>query len=213
MTMNPRKKYIRFLITLLMAITGGLVFVLLHIPLPWLLGSMSAILICSQLFKIPLYWPAWVRNLGLMLIGYSIGLSFTKAAVIEIIQQLPIMILITFLTLMICAGMAFIISKLSGINYPTILTGSIPGGLSQMIYFAEETKGIDLTTVTFLQVIRLLMIIFVIPFLIFGPLFGVDTAAVNPAGYSEGAAAWGNLFPEIFLFSAVALFFTLLGKK
>lgn len=206
-------KFIRFLITLLIALAGGTVFELIHVPIPWLLGPMSAILIGSRCSKMPLYWPIMLRDTGLMFIGYSIGLSFTKAAILGMIQQLPMMFLMTVLTLSICAGMAFIVSKLSGVNYPTILTGSIPGGLSQMIYFAEETKGIDPTTVTFLQVIRLLMIIFFIPILIFSPLFGEDSGSVNSAGMEEAAEAWGDLFPTIIIFAVVSIFLTFLGKK
>ncbi|MED3562990.1 AbrB family transcriptional regulator [Bacillus xiapuensis] len=118
-----------------------------------------------------MYWPSWFRNAGLIIVGYSIGLSFSKNALIQILKQLPAMLMMTVLLVLFCAGIAFVVSKLTGVDYPTVLTGSIPGGLSQMIIFAEEVKGIDLTTVTFLQVARLMMIIFFVPFLVFGPIF------------------------------------------
>ncbi|OIK08618.1 AbrB family transcriptional regulator [Bacillus sp. MUM 116] len=160
-----------FLLSITIAFIGGILFTVLHTPIPWLLGPMASILIGARLGKIQLYWPSWFRNAGLIIVGYSIGLSFSKNALIQILKQLPTMLMMTVLLVLFCAGIAFVVSKLTGVDYPTVLTGSIPGGLSQMIIFAEEVKGIDLTTVTFLQVARLMMIIFFVPFLVFGPIF------------------------------------------
>lgn len=149
-----------FISALLIALSGGLLFSLISIPVPWLLGPMSAILISDRFKGLTLYWPRALRDTALILIGYSIGLSFTSSSVENIIENLPTMLFMTVILVASAALMSKVISKLSGVNYPTVLTGSIPGGLSQMIIFAEEMKGIDVTTVTFLQVSRLLMIVF-----------------------------------------------------
>ncbi|MFL6562534.1 MAG: AbrB family transcriptional regulator [Bacillus sp. (in: firmicutes)] len=168
-------KRIRFFFSLLIALIGGITFAALHTPIPWLLGPMAAVLIGSRFRKVQFYWPSTIRDIGLVIVGYSVGLSFTKEALLEIMAKLPSMLLMTVLLVCFCAGIAFIVSKLTGVDYPTVLIGSIPGGLSQMIIFAEELKGINITTVTFLQVARLIMIIFFVPFLILGPLFNNTT--------------------------------------
>ncbi|MCM3569531.1 AbrB family transcriptional regulator [Neobacillus mesonae] len=162
---------IGWIAALIYALIGGFVFQALHTPIPWLLGPMTAVFIGARFGKIRYNWPSRMRNAGLIIVGYSIGLSFTKDALTIVIGELPSMLLMTVLLVCFCAAIAFFVSKLTGVDYPTVLTGSIPGGLSQMIIFAEEMKGIDLTTVTFLQVARLMMIIFFVPFLVFGPFF------------------------------------------
>ena len=48
----------------------------------------------------------------------------------------------TLLLLLFCSGIAYVVSKLSDSDYSTSLLGSIPGGLSQVVLLAEETKGI-----------------------------------------------------------------------
>lgn len=198
-----------FFVTFITALAGGLLFSFLQIPVPWLLGSMSAVLIGSKISKIPFTWPSKIRDTGLMILGYSIGLAFTKEALLQIIAKLPIMLILTVILMIFCAGIAFIVSKLSGINYPTILTGSIPGGLSQIITFAEEVKGIDITTVTFLQVTRVLMIIFFVPFLIFGPFFNQTHGQINDLASLSSP----SLFPAIILFAFICAACTFLGKK
>ncbi|MBE6182892.1 AbrB family transcriptional regulator [Heyndrickxia ginsengihumi] len=210
MGINFEHTAIRWIITLIYALIGGYLFSLVHLPIPWLLGSLAAVMIGSKVGKVQLYWPVELRNTGLVIVGYTIGLSFTKEAIIEIFYQLPFMLLITLLLLGMGAVFALIVSKATGVDYPTILTGSIPGGLSQMVTLAEEIKGIDLTVVTFIQVTRLLLIVFCIPLLVLSPL--LNQGQVGEA-VKQTAASWGPLFPNIFIFTIVCIIFAFLGKK
>lgn len=206
---NLDDKKNRFYITLFIATIGGILFSLLGIPIPWLLGPMTAVLISSKSQNFQAYWPRPIRDAGLVLLGYSIGLSLTKEALIQIYGKLPLMLLLTIVLIAFCAGIAYFVSKLSGIDYPTILTGSIPGGLSQMITFSEEAKGIDLTVVTFLQVTRVIIIIFSVPFLISSPIF--DHLSDKPTtDIAENAELF---FPNILLFVGICVIFAFLGKK
>ncbi|WP_462409829.1 AbrB family transcriptional regulator [Neobacillus sp. Marseille-QA0830] len=210
---DPQDKKIRFLLTFLAAVIGGVIFQFLHTPIPWLLGPMTVVFIGSRFSKkIPFYWPSWIRNAGLIIVGYSIGLSFTQPALVQILAKLPSMLIMTVLLVSFCAGIAVLVSKLTGVDYPTVLTGSIPGGLSQMITFAEEVKGIDITTVTFLQVARLMMIVFLVPFLIFGPFFhnaapGTSGHVVQSVGQSGPAALM------FVLFAVICVVFAFIAKK
>ncbi|QRG68660.1 AbrB family transcriptional regulator [Brevibacillus choshinensis] len=206
-------RLVSFLITLLMALAGGFAFQMLHVPIPWLLGPMIFVLIGTKLWKsFTPYWPGVVRNSGMIMIGYTIGLSFTLGAMKQIGQQLPMMILLTAMLLLCSTGIAFLISKLSGISYATALMGSIPGGLTQMIPLAEEIKGVDLTVVTFLQVSRLLMIIFFVPMLVFSPFFGLEGLGQQMVAM-KASASWAGLYPHIFLFAAACTLGAFLGKK
>lgn len=213
--MNKEKIYIntnwkRFFITFILASFGELIFSLIHLPIPWLLGPMTALLIGSRIKGLSFYWPVYIRDIGLIIVGYALGLSFTKDALNEIIHQLPSMFLMTLLLITFCALIAFMISKLSGIEFPTIMTGSIPGGLSQIITLAEEMKDINLTIVTFMQVSRLIMIIFFVPLLIYSPFFGVEKSKVIIHSFS--AKSDFTLF-NLVIFAILSVICALLGKK
>lgn len=203
----------RLLITASTAFIGGILFVFIHMPIPWLLGPMIAMLISSRFVKSTFLWPSYLRDTGLLIVGYSIGLSFTKTALIQIIAKLPSMLFMTVLLIAFCAGIAFVVSKITGVDYPTVLTGSIPGGLSQMIIFAEEVKGIDITTVTFLQVARLLMIIFFVPLIIFSPLFEAEKLSLASAILEQNVPNLVDLFPSIIVYTIVSILFALIGKR
>ncbi|MEH7501045.1 AbrB family transcriptional regulator [Neobacillus drentensis] len=212
-SLKNEDKRIRFCVTLLTAFIGGFMFSVLHTPIPWLLGPMAAVLIGSKFGKVQYYWPSSIRNTGLVIVGYSIGLSFTHEALLQIIAKLPSMLLMTVLLVCFCAGIAFVVSKLSGVDYPTVLIGSIPGGLSQMIIFAEELKGINITTVTFLQVARLIMIIFFVPFLILGPLFkNNDHSAADLVNYGLGVPS-NPLFPTVIWFAIICFVCAFVARK
>jgi membrane AbrB-like protein len=138
--------------------------------------------------------------------------SLTKDAFVEIVHQLPSMLLMTVSLLTLCAFVAFLMSKISGIDFPTMLTGSIPGGLTQMITLAEEFKNIDITLVTFFQVIRLMMIVFFVPLLVFSPLFGVEQVGAA-AEAVRTPTPWLGLFPNIWVYTLVCLLCAWGGKK
>ncbi|MBM7691355.1 membrane AbrB-like protein [Peribacillus deserti] len=199
----------RFLYTLVIALAGGILFSLISLPIPWLLGPMAAVLIGSRFQKIKVFWPDYIRDTGLIVVGYLLGLSFSREAVIQISHKLPSMFLTTILLIAFCGLTAFSISKLTGIDYPTILIGSIPGGLSQMIAFAEEMKGINITIVAFFQVSRLILIISIVPLLIFSPLFSGHT---NPL--FQNTIPPNSLAPShVIIFAAVSILCAFLGKK
>ncbi|MDQ1236984.1 membrane AbrB-like protein [Paenibacillus sp. SORGH_AS306] len=207
------KPWIRWLYTLALALIGGLLFKVAHLPIPWLLGPMIIIFIGSKLWpSMPPLWPGAARNAGMIIVGYSIGLSLTAATLQQIGGQLPSMIGLTTLLILFALLTAYIIFKISGVSFPTVLLGSIPGGLTQMVVLAEEVKGIDITVVTFLQVSRLMMIIIFVPLLIFSPIFGVDMEMVTQA-LEHSTASWNGLFPNIFLFAIACTGMALLGKK
>ena len=201
------------LITLVTALAGGGIFMLLHLPLPWLLGPMIAVLIGSNLRKQVYVWPGQVRNTGMIIVGYTIGLSLTGSALGEMARQLPSMLMMTTLLLLFCAGIAGVVSKVSGTNYKTILLGSIPGGLTQMLVLAEETEDINLTVVTVIQVVRLMMIIICVPLLIYSPLFAGAGGTDSTPLLSVTAADWGGLFPNIIYFAIACTVCGIAGQK
>ncbi|WP_052098506.1 AbrB family transcriptional regulator [Paenibacillus stellifer] len=210
--LSPKSKYG---ITLLTAGLGGILFQLFNLPLPWLLGPMLGSLIGSNAAKGCYAWPSLPRNAGMIIVGYTIGLAMTAPALKEMSRGLPSMLLMTTMLILWCALIAATVSKISGIDYKTMLLGSIPGGLTQMIILAEETKGIDITIVTVTQVIRLMMIIITVPLLVFGPLGGVSGGGASAAGVFSAAeqATWAGLFPNLLVFIPVSIAAAVLGSK
>ncbi|TBL81083.1 AbrB family transcriptional regulator [Paenibacillus thalictri] len=209
-----RKRYVSMGISLITAIVGGIVFKLLHLPIPWLLGPMVFVLIGSNVFKGSYQWSGQIRNGAMIVVGYTIGLSMTAAALKEMSYQLPAMLLMNVLLLLVCSAIAFIVSKLSDTDFNTALLGSMPGGLTQMVLLAEESEGVDLTVVTVTQVIRLIIIIVCIPMLVFSPIFGQTHSAVPAAQALTGSAAgWSGSVTNLLVFAVVCVICAVGGTK
>ncbi|MCM3584478.1 AbrB family transcriptional regulator [Mesobacillus maritimus] len=205
-------KFPSFLTAVIVTFCGGLLFSLIDSPVPWLLGPIVGMLLATRYINTPLYWPPVLRNSGLIILGYSFGLELTREALVEIGYKLPVMFLMTVLIVVFSAVMAYLISKLTGADYPTVLTGSIPGGLSQMILFAEEAKGMDVTTVSFLQVSRLLMVVFIVPFIvILGPFAqGMDESSLV---VKDSVSTSSSLFPNLLMYIIICLLMAKVGQK
>jgi len=210
--LNNASKTIQFSAALLTAFIGGGLFSLIRFPIPWLLGPMAALLIASRFKNVKLIWPVSMRNTGLIIVGYSIGISFTKSSLSDMISHLPSMLILTALIVLVCVCTAFVMSKYSGIDYPTSLTSSIPGGLSQIVVFAEEMKGIDITTVTFFHVTRVIMVVFLVPLLIISPIFAANSTNDSSKIMDNVIPEWSVLFPLIFLFALICFLAARIGK-
>ncbi len=197
------------LTTFLIGLAGGGLFTLLHVPLSWMLGSMVAVFAFQKWTPITLKWPPVLRDFGLVIVGYAIGQSFSMKTLIEIGTQLPSMLTMTLAVILISMILAYFTTKITGINLPSTITGSIPGGLSQMVVLGEELKNIDLTVVTILQVVRLLSVIFVVPFLVFSPLL----AGHAPASASSGPGTMSSFDWGFILFLGIAVLSAFAAKK
>ncbi|WP_219838055.1 AbrB family transcriptional regulator [Paenibacillus sp. R14(2021)] len=207
---------IRSVITMLaITLAGAVLFKLIHIPLPWLLGPMFGALIGINAIPQRIAWPSPLRSTGMIIVGYTIGLSLTAAALQEMAGQLPYMLLMTVILLLYCGGIAYLVSKVSGMGFKTALMGSVPGGLSQILILAEETEGINITAVTVTQVIRLMMIVICVPLIVFSPILGQvqDAAAVAAAAVHAGTPGWGGLFPNLLLFIPVCIAGAFVGQR
>ncbi|MDF2522917.1 MAG: AbrB family transcriptional regulator [Clostridiales bacterium] len=210
--LNKDNKIIRLLVTIIIGVIGGLIFVNIHIPLPWVLGPMTTTLIGTKFSKIRLYWPSKVRNWGLIVIGYNIGLSFNKDTFLQIIKELPWMLVMTTILISFCALSALFVSRLSKIDYPSILTGCIPGGLSQMVTLGEEMEGMNLTIITFFQVVRLMLLVFCVPLLVFSPLYSVGKTGAE-AMVQAASMSMLNYISKILIFALISIICALLAKK
>lgn len=152
---------------LIIAILGGALFSFLHIPIPWMLGPLVFVL-CSQFVIRELKWPKAFRNVGLIIVSVTIGEAF----VVELFLQPQMLELSLYLIglniALLCFAffMSFMLQKWTGQTFMNAVVCSVPGGLSQIVTFAEEQKNIDLAVVTYFHVVRVLAVVVVIPFII-----------------------------------------------
>ena len=195
----------QLLYTLLLAIIGGFALSLIHAPLPWTLGPILFLSVTAYYTGKQFVWSLKIRNAALILLGYGMGRPFTVDAGHAILEHLPLMLLATLAT--ISAGLlaAWLMFRHTKINLTSCILGCVPGGLSQMVILADEIPDADLTAVTIMQTLRMLSVVFTIPFLAIHILPEGDAAAAAAAGS-------GHDVTGIITFAAVAVLGAFLGK-
>ncbi len=196
-----------------LAAAGGVLFYSLQIPLAWMLGPLSFVVIWGQLRKQQQKFPLSVRNAALVVLGYLIGKAFTVEAAAQILAQLPVMLLVTVLILLMSLILCYITQRKTGISFTTVMLGSVPGGFSQMVLMSEEIEDADVSVVSFMHTIRLLSVVFIVPYLATQAVGGFGASGVNIDATANAMISWtpipGSAFPVL----TVALIAALLGNE
>lgn len=146
---------------------GGLLFSFFHIPLAWILGPMTILIIWRSIFFTGkhLYQPHIIKNGSFIILGISFGLAFTKETFLTVGPYLvPFLITVIFL-IVISILNGYLISKLVKIDINTSIFATIPGGLSEMVA-ASQSLHANTSLVTIFQTVRLLTVVLFVPFTI-----------------------------------------------
>ncbi|WP_458699742.1 AbrB family transcriptional regulator [Sulfurospirillum sp. 1307] len=162
------KKLLPFLhvaLSLCIGLLGAIIFIYLKLPLPWLLGSITAMAIASRFTFIPAKNPKMLSPAARSILGLMIGSAFTP----EIIKYVgnyvvSLVMILPFVVVIAICGMYYY-WKILGHDKVTSFFSAMPGGLLEMIAIGE-TMGANIYKVTLFQSTRLLLIVFSLPFII-----------------------------------------------
>ena len=196
-----------------LAATGGILFYYLQIPLAWMLGPLSFVVLWGQLRKQQQTFPLSVRNAALVVLGYLIGKAFTLEAAAQILAQLPVMLLVTVLILLMSMILGYITHRKTGISFTTGMLGSVPGGFSQMVLMSEEMEDADVSVVSFMHTIRLLSVVFIVPYLATQAAGGFGNTGATFEATANALIAWSPIPYSAFPVLTFALIAAMLGNK
>lgn len=102
--------------------------------------------------------PSWLLALSYAVIGWSIGLRFTREIVAHAARALP-RVLLSILTLVsVCCGFAFLLVKFAGIDPLTAYLATSPGGADSVAIIAS-TSHVDIAFVMAMQTGRFLLVL------------------------------------------------------
>ncbi len=150
--------------TLALGICGSVIGVKAKIPAGALLVPMfiGATLSATHLLTITL--PPWLLAICYALVGWSIGLRFTRESVLYAWRQLPIILISIFALIAMCGGLAIALHEAAGTDPLTAYLATSPGGADAVAIIAASSP-VDLPFVMAMQIGRLLMTLLVGPML------------------------------------------------
>ncbi len=159
---NLRVAAQRFALAIGLGAAGGAVFHALALPLPWMLGAMTAAT-AAALGGAPLQVPPAVRNAMIAILGVLLGSQFTLdlfARIADWYVGLSGVALSTVAT----AAMAYaVFRRIGGYDRATAYFASMPGGLSEMMVLGESMGG-DGRKISLTHGTRILVAVFLIAF-------------------------------------------------
>ncbi|PYZ95150.1 hypothetical protein CR194_06450 [Salipaludibacillus keqinensis] len=159
------KEWKPFIESLFIAILGGVIFHYLTLPLPWMLGPLTSVMLWQGFTSRALIWPIALKNFGLIILGISFGLYFTLETLQVLGPYFIPYIVITILLILISIINSSFAARFMNIDQKTSVFGSIPGGLTEMVIVSESLKA-NAGHVMVFQTIRLIIVLFTVPFII-----------------------------------------------
>lgn len=151
----------RLVLALTIGAAGGWVFAQLRLPLPWMLGAMTAVTIAA-LAGAPVRMMRWLRSIFVTVLGVMLGASFTPTVIARMPGWWP-----TLLALAIWAALTTWLGWLyfrrrAGFDPITAYFAAAPGGLNEMITVGGQLGG-DERMISLAHATRVLITVFAIP--------------------------------------------------
>ncbi len=163
--------------TIAIGIAGTAAFWAVDLPLPFLLGPLTAILIAA-LAGAPVKDAGTLGKLMRTILGVAIGASITPDLVARMPQMAASLALVPLYVIAIAAiGVPFF-RRVYGFDPVTAWYAAMPGGLQDMVLFGQEAGG-NTRTLALIHATRVMIIVMITPFLLVH-LF--DAGLDNPIG-------------------------------
>lgn len=144
--------------TLGIAIVGVAAGHLLRIPAGALLVPMvvGALVQDTGIMKVEL--PPWLLAIAYVLLGWSIGLRFTRPILAYAAKALPRILASILCLVAICGGFAALLVAFAGVDPLTAYLATSPGGADSVAIIASSSK-VDMSFVMAMQTARFLLVL------------------------------------------------------
>ncbi|MBT9385378.1 AbrB family transcriptional regulator [Pseudooceanicola sp. CBS1P-1] len=142
---------------------GGALTHALHVPLGWLIGALlvsAGLTLAGMEIRVDR-----IRSYGLVVLGLSLGQSFTPEIMAQLLGYLPLVLVSGMFTLL--SGMVFLglFTRGAGLDGSTAFFCTIPGGVVLMAVQAQRA-GASEAHVILAQTVRLTVVVLMYPLLL-----------------------------------------------
>ncbi|MCY1268218.1 membrane protein AbrB duplication [compost metagenome] len=175
----------KWLLTPLAGAAGGWLASLIGWPLPWMVGSLLAVIAVRCVGNLPLAEVPGARKCGQWVVGVGIGLHFSPAVIEQVLAN-GALILAGAVATTLSSVIGISLMLRSGEDRATAFFASMPGGASEMVNLGQR-NGAVLSRVAAGQSLRLLLVVLSVPALF--QLFVGVPAVQHPAASVD----WGWL--------------------
>ncbi len=144
--------------TLALALGGAFLGAKLRVPAGPLLLPMVAGIALSMSHAVAITLPLWLMAGCYALVGWMIGLRFTRQIVLYAARVLPRVATSILVLILACGGLAWALHRVLGTDLLTAYLATSPGGADSIAIIAASSK-VDLPFVMAMQSARFLLVL------------------------------------------------------
>lgn len=171
---------LRLAFTLALGGVGGFVFWMLDLPLPWLIGSLTATTVAA-LLGIKLHIPWRLRTTFIVVIGLMIGSAFSPETMSRIGALVPSAVGVCVYAVLTTVLIGYGLRRFAGFGAVDSYCAGAPGGFAEMVLLAGDLGG-DERKVSLMHTMRIMLVVIVVPFA-YRFYFGAPPSAVTGVGH------------------------------
>jgi uncharacterized protein len=161
-TLFPDIHWLSFAETLALATSGPLIGEKLRIRSGAFLLPLVAGVILIHLGWLVVELPPWLLVLSYAVVGWSIGLRFTRELLAHVAKAFPRVLACMIVLILVCAALAGLLVVIAGIDPLTAYLATSPGGADSVAIIAASSN-VDVPFVLAMQTLRLVAVLFLAP--------------------------------------------------
>ena len=148
--------------TLALAIVGPVIARRLRIPAGAFLVPLVAGAVLVHLGWIRIELPPWLLAGAYALVGWNVGLRFTRQLLGHAMRALPAILACIFAMIAMCGGIAVLFVVMTDVDPLTAYLATSPGGSDSIAIIAASTD-VNLSFVMAMQTVRMIAVLFIGP--------------------------------------------------
>jgi uncharacterized protein len=147
-----------FAATLALVGAGVGVHLWLRIPSGALMVPMIAGAVLGGIGLVHITLPPWLLAASYAVLGWNVGLGFTRAILAHAWRALPQVLASVFALIAVCGALAFVLVYAAGVDPLTAYLATSPGGMDSVAIIAASSTA-DLSFVMALQTVRFAIVL------------------------------------------------------
>jgi len=148
-----------FAMTLFVALAGAAAGRLCRLPSGDFLGPLILAVALHIGGGVAFQLPPWLLAATYAVVGWSVGLRFTRQVLSHALRSLPQIMLAVAALIAFCAGIAWLLAHYLGIDPLTAYLATSPGGMDTVAIIAAASDTVDMAFVMSVQMMRFLIVL------------------------------------------------------
>jgi len=150
--------------TVALAIVGPIIAQRLNIPVGAFLVPLVIGGVLTHFGLMQIEQPIWLLTACYTMVGWNIGLRFTRPLLVHAAKALPRILVCIFIMIGLCGGVAVMLVVVAKVDPLTAYLATSPGGADSVAIIAASSN-VDVSFVMAMQAVRLIVVLILAPVL------------------------------------------------